>query len=256
MIEAAALASLAGSAQPLAGVAQPLALAAGACAVLLYPDRSPVRRRRGRGQGQTKQQRSAVPRQIAFPVAGVAAALLLAGAAWWLVLMSTAAAGYVVVRLRRRNKPLRVHEMRSIAAALDIFAACLDAGLSTASALGASVGSTGRASRGHDTLAQAAAMLALGGDAGEAWRPVTRIPALAGLATAAQRSAAGGLRLADAARETAASLRTACRAAVTDRAARTGIAVTAPLALCFLPAFMCLGLAPTVIGMVTSLHLW
>jgi hypothetical protein len=32
--------------------------------------------------------------------------------------------------------------------------------------------------------------------------------------------------------------------------------MTAPLTVCFLPAFLCLGLAPTIIGMVTSIHLW
>jgi pilus assembly protein TadC len=62
--------------------------------------------------------------------------------------------------------------------------------------------------------------------------------------------------LADAAREAAAALRTSCRVAATARAARAGVAMTAPLAVCFLPAFLSLGLAPTVIGMVATIHLW
>ena len=32
--------------------------------------------------------------------------------------------------------------------------------------------------------------------------------------------------------------------------------MTAPLGLCFLPAFLCLGLAPVVVGLLASLHLF
>ena len=39
-------------------------------------------------------------------------------------------------------------------------------------------------------------------------------------------------------------------------AGRAGVLITAPLGLCFLPAFLCLGLAPAVIGLLGTLHLW
>jgi hypothetical protein len=32
--------------------------------------------------------------------------------------------------------------------------------------------------------------------------------------------------------------------------------MTAPLGLCFLPAFLCLGLAPVVVGLLSTLHLF
>lgn len=185
--------------------------------------------------------------------------MLLLGAPWWLTLPAAAAAAYAGVRAARREPPLTIAELRSLAALLDVFAACLEAGLGPASALNAVIGGPGSRrppGRGQEALAQAAALLQLGGQPSEAWRPVARMPALAGLAAAATRSAAGGLTLADAAREASTALRTQCRTAVTDRAARAGVTMTAPLTLCFLPAFLCLGLAPTVIGMVSTISLW
>ncbi|MFD1151692.1 secretion system protein, partial [Saccharothrix hoggarensis] len=52
----------------------------------------------------------------------------------------------------------------------------------------------------------------------------------------------------------AADLAATARAAVSDqaeaRAQRAAVLVAGPLALCFLPAFLCLGVAPVVIGLV------
>jgi hypothetical protein len=232
--------------------AAPVALLLAAVAVELLPGRGPVR--------QSPRPGAAINpsvRRTLLPATGAAAALFLIGAPWWLTASAALAAGWVRTGLAHRQRPLSVGEMRSLAATLDLLAACLDAGLATTAALFACLGGpTAPAGRGHEALAQVSALLLVGGQPEDAWRPAASIPALAGLASAAGRSAVGGLTLADAARETAASLRGACRTAVSDRAARAGVAMTAPLAVCFLPAFLCLGLAPTIIGMVTSIHLW
>lgn len=234
--------------------AVPLALLFAAVAVVALPPRAPMRR-------SVRFARPVDPlvRRAAFPAVGAAAALLLLGAPWWLTALAGSAAGYAGAGAARRTRPMTLGELRSLAALLDVFAACLDAGLAPAAALTAVIagpGSRRPSGRAEEALARAAALLQLGGQAGEAWRPVAGIPALAGLAAAATRSAAGGLTLADAAREASSALRASCRETVTDRAARAGVAMTAPLALCFLPAFLCLGLAPTVIGMVSTIRLW
>ncbi len=230
--------------------AAPLAVLAVAVAVL--PRRAPLRR-------PPRRERPPHPRlrRALFPAVGSGAALLLLDAPWWSVVVVVAAAGCLAVAFARRGRPMAASEMRSVAMTLDLLAACLDAGLATAAALSACLdGPVDRRGRGHEALAAVSALLLLGGQPADAWRPVGRIPELADLAAAAARSATGGLTLADAARETAAALRTSCRAAATARAARAGVAMTAPLAVCFLPAFLCLGLAPTVIGMVATIHLW
>lgn len=191
-----------------------------------------------------------------FLGAGAAAVTVLMGLPWWAILVAGAAAGALGTCLKERARPPSVSEVRAVAATLDVLAACLDAGMPPAGALSACLAGTGGTGAAHDALAQAASLMMLGGDPAQAWRPVAETAMLAELATAAERSVTGGVRLAGAARETAATLRSRCRTTVAAQAARAGVAMTAPLSVCFLPAFLCLGLAPTVLGLVTSLHLW
>jgi hypothetical protein len=101
-----------------------------------------------------------------------------------------------------------------------------------------------------------AAMLALGADPGTAWQIADLDDDLAPLAAAARRSAAGGGGLAQAVREHAAQLRQETAAASARAAGRAGVLMTAPLGLCFLPAFLCLGLAPVVVGLLGQLDIF
>lgn len=240
-----------------------------AAALWLWPEGGVVPRRR-----RTRRRWDPAVRRMLVIGAGTVAAGVLLSVPWWavLVLTVTAVAGARFAPTRRR--PLDVAGMRDLAGTLDLVATCLDAGLpvgrsitAVLRALEASAGEATGASSQHASqhggspdprvaLAEVAALLALGTDAEGAWRPAAAIPELAELATAARRSAVGGVRLADAVRESAAELRSRCRAAGERSAARAGVAMTAPLAVCFLPAFVCLGLAPVVIGMVSTLHIW
>lgn len=97
------------------------------------------------------------------------------------------------------------------------------------------------------------ALLALGADPGRAWTPAESISALAPIAAAARRSTVGGVGLAQAVRDqaTAQSLETAQD--LERRAGRAGVLMAAPLGLCFLPAFICLGLAPVIIALLADL---
>jgi len=101
-----------------------------------------------------------------------------------------------------------------------------------------------------------AAMLSLGAAPGTAWRPADLDDNLAPLAAAARRSAAGGGGLAQAVREHAAHLRAETAAASVRAAGRAGVLMTAPLGICFLPAFLCLGLAPVVVGLLGQLDIF
>ncbi|GGM05345.1 hypothetical protein [Nakamurella endophytica] len=102
-------------------------------------------------------------------------------------------------------------------------------------------------------LSAVGSLYALGASAAVAWTPADVDAELAGLAAAARRSAAGGTVLADAVREHAAELRRRMRQDAEQAAARGAIAMTGPLAVCFLPAFLCLGLAPVVVGLLGTL---
>ena len=76
------------------------------------------------------------------------------------------------------------------------------------------------------------------------------------MAQAARRSAAAGTDLAEALREQARVLRRAEVAQAHRRAARGEVLMAGPLGLCFLPAFICLGLAPVVIALLGTLTIW
>jgi pilus assembly protein TadC len=74
-------------------------------------------------------------------------------------------------------------------------------------------------------------------------------PSAAPFARAAARSAATGAALARTARAESSRVRAALTDAAEARAQRAGVLIAAPLGLCFLPAFLVLGVVPVVIGL-------
>lgn len=201
--------------------------------------------------------------------AGLCAAVaVLAPAYWWLGVPAGALAAWWSLRQGVRVPARTVVRQRAeLAAQLDLVAACLQSGLPIAGALAAvreSIKSVGAgdvvdagesAGSGAMALDQTAALLAIGADPETAWRPATEHPDLASVAAAARRSASGGTTLAEAFREQAVLLRRQNAAAAQSTAGRAGVLMTAPLGACFLPAFLCLGLAPAVVGLLERLPL-
>lgn len=186
---------------------------------------------------------------------GVVAACYLLGASWWVSIGAAALAVVAGRRLDGRRRPVRPAALRDTALALDLFAALVRAGVPTGAALAAGAALPGIPRKVAAALRQSAAVTDLGGDEQAVWRSVADHELLAPLAVAARRSSVGGVRLASAALERATELRVLARSREDAAAARAGVAITAPLALCFLPAFVVLGLAPVVIGLITSLGL-
>ncbi|MFC4833770.1 type II secretion system F family protein, partial [Actinomycetospora chibensis] len=86
-----------------------------------------------------------------------------------------------------------------------------------------------------------------------AWSPALDEPGTARLARAARRSARSGAAVADVVEAVAADLRAEAADAVEARAERAGVMVTGPLGLCFLPAFLALGIVPVVVGLAGPL---
>lgn len=98
------------------------------------------------------------------------------------------------------------------------------------------------------TLSQVAGLLRLGADPDQAWRTFLDDPVLAPIARTACRSADSGIRLASGIERLAVELRADARAAAQAKAHRAGVWAVAPLGLCFLPAFVCVGIVPVVAG--------
>ncbi|UQX88147.1 type II secretion system F family protein [Jatrophihabitans telluris] len=91
-------------------------------------------------------------------------------------------------------------------------------------------------------------LLRLGAEPRTAWSALFDDDGLAGVATAAIRCAQSGARLAGALRAEAARLRSKAELDAVVRARRSGVWTLLPLGLCQLPAFLCLGVLPVVIG--------
>ncbi|GAB4582576.1 type II secretion system F family protein [Nocardia sp. IFM 10818] len=136
------------------------------------------------------------------------------------------------------------------AGTLDLFAACLRAGLPTAAAAGAVAAGAPEPLR--SVLRRTADLLALGADPVTAWEQAGAGCADEGagaLVRMARRSARSGAGLAGAVAELAEQRRGAVEDAAAARAERAGVLIGGPLGLCFLPAFVCLGIVPVVIGL-------
>ncbi|WP_040864502.1 type II secretion system F family protein [Nocardia exalbida] len=142
----------------------------------------------------------------------------------------------------------------AVASVLDLLAACLRAGLPMAGAARAVAPEAPEAL--GEALRRAADLLALGADAATVWEQVARDangrPAaeeIESLARMARRSARSGSSLAAAVLELAEQQRSAVEDAAAAKAERAGVLIGGPLGLCFLPAFVCLGIVPVVIGL-------
>lgn len=152
---------------------------------------------------------------------------------------------------RRANKGM---DPLAVASVLDLLAACLRAGLPMASAARAVAPEAPEAL--GEALRRAADLLALGADAATVWEQVARdangrpgADEIESLARMARRSARSGSSLAAAVLELAEQQRSAVEDTAAAKAERAGVLIGGPLGLCFLPAFVCLGIVPVVIGL-------
>lgn len=176
---------------------------------------------------------------VGWAVGGAAPAMVAAGLG--------ALAGIGGRRVLSGRPGERDEDGAELAGCWELLAACLEAGLPVAGAvLATATPLTGTAGQG---LRRVAGLLELGADPVDAWRTVEHRPALAAFARAAARSAGTGAALARVARTECARLRATLADTAQARAQRAAVLITGPLGLCFLPAFMVLGIAPVVIGL-------
>ena len=134
--------------------------------------------------------------------------------------------------------------------ALELVAAAVGAGAPTVLALELVAAATDPPLA--DDLASVAAHLRLGADADSAWAalldPDAVGPAVAAAARAVLRAERTGARLAPALTRIAADARADASARAVENAHKAGVASAAPLGLCFLPAFVILGVVPIVVS--------
>ncbi|GAA2448812.1 type II secretion system F family protein [Streptomyces glaucus] len=190
-----------------------------------------------------------------LPLAGTACAgWALVGGVAGAVLGLAAAAGLWRWRLRRTDAgpdgPERIDPVaaaRQLPLAADLVAACVAAGagpVAAAQAVGDALGGPV-----GDALARGAAEVRLGGEPAGAWRRLAAAPGAEALARLLERADVSGLPAAGPVARLAAEARAGRARAATARARRAAVMVTAPVGLCFLPAFIAVGVLPVVIGL-------
>jgi pilus assembly protein TadC len=184
-------------------------------------------------------------RRVLTATAGLAVGLLVGG-----VPGVVAAVGLALGadRLLRHGVPDGREEAAALArdlpGACDLIAVCLAAGTPVGASL-AAVGTAIPPPLGPH-LRAVAALQRLGAEPRRAWADAP--PELAALGRVLVRAGESGAAAAPALRALAADSRAAARAATEAAVRRAGVWILAPLGVCFLPAFLCLGVVPLVLG--------
>ncbi len=136
-------------------------------------------------------------------------------------------------------------QMLSGAATLDLLAACLQAGFTPVGALAAAAPST--SVRHRELLIKTQARLEM--NVAAPWQLLQRDPVFSKFALLASRSQGSGTALATGIQQLALQHRSTAEQRGQEEAERAGVLIAGPLALCFLPAFIIVGLVPTVAGL-------
>lgn len=183
-------------------------------------------------------------------VGGLGAALVLKGLLGAAVGVAIAVAGPALLGRLDSAEDDSARLAAQLPLALDLLGACLAGG----STLQDGIAAVAAAMPGPvgDRLLRVHAAVAVGSSPGDAFAALGTDGGPAGAAARAlSRSADGGAPVALAVAQVAADARRAATLAARSRARRAGVQVTGPLAACFLPAFVLLGVVPTVVGLAT-----
>jgi pilus assembly protein TadC len=133
---------------------------------------------------------------------------------------------------------------RDLPVACDLIAVCLSAGTPVGATL-AAVGDSVPGPLG-ERLVEVGALYRLGATPRRAWSGVP--PPVDVLARTVVRAGESGSAVVPALQRLAGDLRSSDRSRTEAAVRQAGVWVLAPLGLCFLPAFLCLGVVPLVLG--------
>jgi len=160
--------------------------------------------------------------------------------------------------LRGLDSALDRRRAAAIVAALPMGATLLATCLRVGRPVEPSVAAVGAALGGPlgDEFVHVAASLALGAAPSQAWHRLLSQPATARFARTLARTLVrtweSGAPLAETLESLAVACRATARAAAQQRAKAVGVQTAAPLGLCFLPAFVAVGLVPVIVGVVSG----
>lgn len=188
----------------------------------------------------------------AAALAGLAVWLLTGGGALSALLGAGSAMGAARVLYRMTGNP-RIDPVvlqRQAADAAELMAACLASGAT----LQRTTAEVARALQAPISvmLHEANAMMTMGAAVDVAWQGLASHEETAPIGRAVIRSANSGAPSAEALLQVAADLRNRRHAAAQTRVRSVAVAAVGPLGLCFLPAFLLLGVVPVVVVLIGS----
>ncbi len=194
-----------------------------------------------------------LPMLPAVGVMSVAVAVLIGGAAG---VLAGVACWVVLPRLIRRLEPGAVRRRRQVLhrqapQAADLLAAVVECGATPHEALSVVAKALGPP-LAHD-LTLVLGMLELGASPEQAWDVLPRDHPLAPVGQAFRRSAGSGASLQGVLTALAEDLRRRRRVELEVAARSAGVRAVGPLAACFLPAFVLVGIVPVVASFATRL---
>lgn len=191
-------------------------------------------------------------RAVLCGLAGCAVVLFLTGP---LGLVAGPAAAVVAWVVLGRWESAEVREARDSAARdlphlVDLLAATLRSGAAPTAALASVCAACPGAAA--DRLDPVLARLRVGAPPAIVWEVLSRDDVLAPLGHTLARAEASGTSVADAVERLADDLEQEALASVEDRARAVGVKAAVPLGLCLLPAFILIGIVPTVAGLLAT----
>lgn len=243
-----------------------------ACAVVLWPVRRPVSARRvgsfgasgssayaaGGAAQLTSDQASTRPEaagpsarpRIAIGLLVFALVVMISPTLGGFVAAALIATGAFAVMHRSASRQQRVEDrarLWQLPMVLDVAGLLLRSGSPPAGAVSAAADVCGPSLLADfRTISR---LQAMGQDPDAAWRSWLDDPVIGAVARSAIRSADSGATLATSWSQLASAARAERRVRAEVSARKAGVHALAPLGLCFLPAFICLGVVPIVIGL-------
>lgn len=230
-------------------------------ALLVWPVRNPTVARMGRILERPADPPVKVPAAVANGPRRLRVAAIGAGVAVAVALGSVP--GVVVGigvavgldRLLRRLEPPeirseRLARERELPATLDLLAVTLQAGMPVDAAI--ELAAEACAGPLADDLRHIASSTRLGAGVAAAWAPYATDTVWGPVARAVRRSASSGSALAATFERVAQERRTTRAQHAEAVAKRASVLAMAPLGLCFLPAFICIGVIPVVVGLLSG----
>ncbi len=220
-----------------------------ALAILLLP------RAARRHHSSPEQRRSSGPPFHALGALAVGLAVLVTVPTPWSLVLAGGVAGtawYMLPRTFSHNEEeQRMALGRSLPGAVDLLGAVLRIGMSDTAALALVAGAVDEPLRGH--LQTVARHRRLGAEPARAWRVVCDVAALDDLAAAMVRHAESGTPVVTVLERVAADARRDHHTRSQSAARAAAVRAVVPLAVCFLPAFMALGVVPIVASLMADL---